>query len=797
MTAKETLKSYFGYDSFREGQENIITSILAGQDALAVMPTGAGKSICYQIPALMLPGITLVISPLISLMQDQVKALNEAGIHAAFINSSLTETQIGMALHRAEEGIYKIIYIAPERLETYGFTDFASRADISMVTVDEAHCISQWGQDFRPSYLKIIDFIKNLPRRPIVSAFTATATEEVKEDILCILNLVNPNVTVTGFDRENLYYSVEHIRKKDDFVVDYLEKHPKESGIIYCATRKNVDKLYETLLKRGVPVTRYHAGLDNDIRKKNQEDFIYDRAPVIVATNAFGMGIDKSNVRYVIHYNMPQSMENYYQEAGRAGRDGEPSQCILLFSAQDVMINKYLLEKKDFSGMEYEDMELIKQRDLRRLQVMEGYCRTTGCLRNTILNYFGEKASIPCDNCGNCHREYKEVDMTADAKQVINCVAETRGRYGLTIVTGTLAGADRARLRELGTVNYRTYGVLKERSEAQIRNLISQLIEEGYLYQTEDRYSMLKMGNIAPLRDENTRVMMRFYEEKEPERTKPESEKPARKRSTDSLTAAGYDLFEELRKLRLEIAREESLPPYIVFNDRTLIDMCVRLPRTDAELLTVSGVGENKLAKYGERFLNAITSFIEAHPNAVISIPGTADNNSSAYEGTDVIISEKSENPGKSGNPGKSENPGKSGNFGKSENPGKSGKTKRGRKPAFYLAEGDADIFLYQDMYYISDIKNELNRICTVENVKKISIGVIWEFLVSQELTYENNTNGVFTKMPTQKGYEYGIALEEKTTAAGLSYKLIKYPPKVQKMIVDFLVGPRAEENES
>ncbi len=768
MTAKETLKSYFGYDSFREGQENIITSILAGQDALAIMPTGAGKSICYQVPALMLPGITLVISPLISLMQDQVKALNEAGIHAAFINSSLTETQIGTALSRAAQGIYKIIYVAPERLETYGFTDFASRADISMVTVDEAHCISQWGQDFRPSYLKIVDFIKNLPERPVVSAFTATATEEVKEDILCILSLMNPNVAVTGFDRENLYYSVENVRNKDNFVIDYIEKHPKESGIIYCATRKNVDKLYETLLKRGVPVTRYHAGIDNATRKKNQEDFIYDRAPVIVATNAFGMGIDKSNVRYVIHYNMPQSMENYYQEAGRAGRDGEPSRCILLFSAQDIMINKYLLEKKDFSGLEYEDMELIKQRDLRRLQVMEGYCRTTGCLRNTILNYFGEKTSLPCDNCGNCHRDYQEMDMTADAKQVINCVAETKGRYGLTIVTGTLAGADRARLRELGTVNYRSYGVLKGRNEALIRNLISQLIEEGYLYQTEDRYSVLKMGNIAPLKDETTRVMMRFYEEKEPERTNYNKEKPARKKSTDSLTSAGYDMFEELRRLRLEIAREESLPPYIVFNDKTLIDMCVSLPKTPEDLLGVSGVGENKLAKYGQRFLDAIASFTEAHPNAVISIqPMADDTNGNTNAGTDRPKTTSA----------------------------KITKSNNGKKADFYLSENDAGQFVYQDLYYISDIKNELNRICTTEGVKKISIGVIWDYLVSQELTYENNTNGVFTKMPTQKGTDYGIILEEKTTAAGLSYKLIKYPPKVQKMIVDSLIGPKAEEN--
>lgn len=602
MNAKETLKVFFGYDSFREGQEGIIESILDGRDGLAIMPTGAGKSVCYQVPALMLSGITIVISPLISLMQDQVKALNDVGIHAAFINSSLTETQIRKALSLAAKGTYKIIYVAPERLESYDFMNFAYHADISMVTVDEAHCISQWGQDFRPSYLKIVNFINNLPKRPIVSAFTATATEEVKEDILCILHLVNPNVTVTGFDRENLYYSVENIRRKEDFVIHYIEKHPQDSGIIYCATRKNVDNLFAALCKRGVPATRYHAGIDNETRKKNQDDFIYDRAPVIVATNAFGMGIDKSNVRYVIHYNMPQSMENYYQEAGRAGRDGEPAQCILLFSAQDIVINKFLLEQKDFSGLEDEDIELVKQRDMRRLQIMEGYCRTTGCLRNYILNYFGEKTVLPCDNCGSCHREYKEMDMTAEARQVIQCVTETRGRYGLTVVLGTLAGADRARLRELGTVHYKSYGALKNTGEALIRSLISQMVEEGYLYQTEDKYSVLRLGDIAPLGDDNARVVMRTYEEKEPEK----KAKPARRKSTDSLTAAGYDLFEELRRLRLEIAREESLPPYIIFNDKTLIDMCVKLPADEHDLLQVSGVGERKLRKYGKRFLNVI-----------------------------------------------------------------------------------------------------------------------------------------------------------------------------------------------
>lgn len=619
MNALETLKTYFGYDTFREGQEKIVEAILTNRDVLAIMPTGAGKSICYQIPALILPGITLVISPLISLMQDQVKALNDAGIHAAFINSSLTENQISKALYLAASGRYKIIYVAPERLENYEFLEFARNVEISMVTVDEAHCISQWGQDFRPSYLKIVEFIKNLPKRPIVSAFTATATEEVKNDILCTLSLEDPEVVITGFDRKNLYYSVENIRRKDEFIMEYIEKHPTESGIIYCATRKNVDNLFEMLFKRGVPVTRYHAGLTNETRKKNQDDFIYDRTPVIIATNAFGMGIDKSNVRYVIHYNMPQSMENYYQEAGRAGRDGENSQCILLFSLQDVMIDRMLLDNKDFSDVDEEDEYLIRQRDIRRLQTMEGYCKTTGCLRNYILEYFGEKTSGPCDNCGNCHREYHEVDMTAEAKWVVNCVAETRGRYGLTIVLGTLMGAKRARLRELRTDQYKSYGALSGHSEAELRTLISQMTEMGYLYQTQEKYSVLKLGNITPLKDENTRVIMRTYEEKEPDKKK-KVQKAVRKRSTDALTSAGYDLFEVLRKLRLEIAKEESTPPYIIFSDKTLIDMCVKKPSDEEEMLNVSGVGANKLKKYGQRFLQEIQKFCTERPGVTLSM---------------------------------------------------------------------------------------------------------------------------------------------------------------------------------
>ncbi len=644
MNASDILKKYFGYDSFREGQEPIIQSILSGRDALAIMPTGAGKSLCYQVPALLLPGITLVISPLISLMQDQVKSLNEAGIHAAFINSSLTETQISKALDLASRGIYKIIYVAPERLESDRFMQFARNSKISMVTVDEAHCISQWGQDFRPSYLKIVEFIGRLPARPVVSAFTATATKEVKTDIECILKLDHPSVVVTGFDRENLYYSVEHVagKKKDAFVADYIRKHPDESGIIYCATRKNVNALYEMLFRSGVPVTSYHAGIDSNVRKKNQDDFIYDRAQVVVATNAFGMGIDKSNVRFVIHYNMPQSMENYYQEAGRAGRDGENSQCILLFSAQDVMIGKFLLDNKSFEEMDEEDIELIRQRDAYRLQVMEGYCKTTSCLRNYILEYFGEKIFSPCNNCGNCHRDYTETDMTAEAKWVVNCIAETRGRYGRNIVSGTLVGANRARLKEIGATAYRSYKALEQVNEKDVQILIDQMLREGYIVQSNGEYPVLQMGDITALKKEDTRVLIRKFEEK----SAPVSDRRKKARSTDSLTSAGYRLFEELRSLRTAIAKEEGLPPYIIFSDKTLIDMCAKMPENRQEMLGVSGVGENKFRKYGQRFMDVVTEFIGANPNSVVSVQLEGENAEVSGDGSEDHGGKKQTNVG-------------------------------------------------------------------------------------------------------------------------------------------------------
>ena len=739
MMQNEILKQYFGYDSFRKGQEDIISSILAKRDVLAIMPTGAGKSICYQIPALMLPGITIVVSPLISLMQDQVRALNDAGIHAAYINSTLSEGQIKKALSLAVKGQYKIIYVAPERLGSWDFLEFAINTNISMVTVDEAHCISQWGQDFRPSYLKIVDFIEKLPYKPVVSAFTATATSEVKDDIQCVLKLQHPDVFVRGFDRENLYYQVENTRHKTEFVIDYLEKHKSESGIIYCATRKNVDELYGLLDQKGYAVARYHAGMSTEDRNTNQEDFIYDRVSVIIATNAFGMGIDKSNVRYVIHYNMPRSMESYYQEAGRAGRDGENARCILLFSMQDVMINKRLLESKTLVEMEASEMELIKQRDHKRLQIMENYCRTTECLRNYILNYFGETTAKPCDNCGNCHREYLEMDHTEHAKWIINCVVETKGRYGIKIVTGTLHGANRARLKELHTMEYKSYGKLQDMSETEIDSLIHQMIEDGYLYQTQEKYSVLKIGDISALRDGSKKVVLRTYQEKEPIDRKVRTQ-----RKTDKLTKAGFELFEHLRQLRLTIAREEAMPPYIIFSDKTLIDMCVKTPSNRDEMMNVNGVGVNKFDKYGQRFLDEIEKYVNSNNDVVLSLQLDTEQNEE-----------------------------------------KRNTVPRRKKEEFNLTQEEAERFEYQNICFLTDIKEKLNRLIIERNVKKISGAKVFAMLVEEGLVVEEVSNGISRKRPTELGIKYGIQECERISQNGNKYFVLLYPESVQKIIVE------------
>ena len=604
-TPKEALKAVFGYDSFRPGQEAVINAILEGRDILAVMPTGAGKSLCYQVPAMLLSGITLVISPLISLMQDQVKALNEAGVNAAFINSSLSEKELNDTFKNAYKGHYKIIYVAPERLMSEGFISFAKSVEISMVTVDEAHCISQWGQDFRPSYMDIAEFINILDKRPIISAFTATATQNVREDIICSLGLSDPYFLVTGFDRENLFFQVDKPQNKERFILDFIERHRGESGIIYCATRKNVDSLYTLLRKQHISVGKYHAGMSNEERKQMQNDFVFDYTSIVIATNAFGMGIDKSNVRFVIHYNMPSSMENYYQEAGRAGRDGLNSECILLFSPQDIIINRFLLEHKDFSDIDPIDAMTIRERDIKRLQIMEGYCYTTECLRNYILKYFGEDPKKPCDDCGNCLHQFETLDMTEEAKKIINCIYESRGRYGKNIIMDTVLGAKTARLTEIGATEYKSYGVLESSNKNLLRRLIEELLLGGYIATGE--YQVLKLGDISRLKNTETKVLVKITDEDKITKRK---EKPKNnKKGMDSLTSKGFKLFDKLKELRLEIARAEKIPPYIVFNDKTLIDMCAKMPTTKTDMLNVSGVGENKYGKYGERFIAVIKEY--------------------------------------------------------------------------------------------------------------------------------------------------------------------------------------------
>lgn len=602
MNPQMILKQYFGYDDFREGQRELIDWILEGGDVLGIMPTGAGKSICYQVPALMFSGITIVISPLISLMKDQVYSLSQAGVSAAYINSSLSDAEIYKTFERARLGIYKILYIAPERLDTQLFLNFIATANISLVAVDEAHCVSQWGQDFRPSYLNIASFVAQLQKRPVLCAFTATATSEVKDDILCILGLNHPKLLITGFDRKNLYFAVKHVKKKKQETLHYIKEHLGQCGIIYCSTRSNVDDVYELLCENGVDATRYHAGMSKEERTRNQEDFIYDVKTIMVATNAFGMGIDKSNVRYVLHYNMPQSMENYYQEAGRAGRDGENSECILFYEPRDVHINKFLIENKESKKeLTAEEEAAIRERDYKRLREMTFYCTTKECLRNFILKYFGERTGGDCKNCSNCLTDYEKTDVTELSRKILNCVYELRQRFGINIVIGVLRGSKASRILENGFDKYRTYGTLTEYAESSLRQIIDALLQENMLIQTDDSYPVLRLGSeYLKLKDEANRV----YIKSEVRRAKEGTKAADGKKSV--LTNKGYALFEKLRLLRMEIAKEENVPPYIVFSDKTLSDMCRKLPFTPEEMLAVTGVGQNKKEKYGQRFSELI-----------------------------------------------------------------------------------------------------------------------------------------------------------------------------------------------
>ncbi|MEN6566994.1 MAG: DNA helicase RecQ [Veillonellales bacterium] len=598
--AREILQKYYGYRDFRPGQAEIINSLLGGRDTVAVMPTGAGKSLCFQIPALLLPGVTLVISPLISLMKDQVDSLRSLGIPAAFINSSLTTAEVNERIYHARNNRYRLLYIAPERLGSGNFQTAVQSLKISLLAIDEAHCVSQWGHDFRPSYRAIAPFIASLPNRPVIGAFTATATENVKQDIIELLTLDRPAAYFTGLDRPNLSFTVIRGENKQEFILKYAAANKNRSGIIYAATRKEVDQLYTLLQKRGYAVGKYHAGLSENERRQSQEAFIRDDAAIMVATNAFGMGIDKSDVRYVIHHNMPKNMESYYQEAGRAGRDGEPSECILLFGSQDVMLQKFFIEQT------VQDSER-KANEFNKLQAMVDYCHTPNCLRCYILNYFGETTAYDqCGNCGNCKDDGEVTDITQAARQVFSCVLQMNQRFGISLIAEVLKGSKNKKVLQQKFDLLPDYGRLKSYSLQEIKDLINRLVATDYLRLTDSEYPVVKMtGTGITVLKGNARVWQKVA--KRPQQT-----------------AADNSLFELLRVLRKEIADRDKVPPYMVFADSTLKEMSQCYPADEQALRLVRGVGEMKLERYGAAFLTVIRQYAAAHQVQLSASPAAA-----------------------------------------------------------------------------------------------------------------------------------------------------------------------------
>ena len=596
--AQNILKKYFGYENFRPGQEEIITHILNNEDVLGIMPTGAGKSVCYQVPAMILDGVTIVISPLISLMKDQVDSLNEIGIPATFINSTLSYNSYEQTIENIVHDVYKIIYVAPERLNSDTFLNLLNKINISMVTIDEAHCVSQWGHDFRPSYCEIANMILNLKKRPIVSAFTATATELVKNDIINLLHLENPYCLTTGFDRKNLKFSVETPNDKIEFIINYLDEHKNESGIIYCLTRKNVDTVFDKLSDLGLSVSKYHGGMTEKQRRLSQEDFTFDRTKIMVATNAFGMGIDKSNIRYVIHYNMPKDLESYYQEAGRGGRDGEKADCILLFSRSDIVTNKVLIESIPSGTSHYQEYE--------KLNDMVDYCNTDKCLRKYILEYFGEITDFDnCGNCSNCLDNSELTDITADTQKILSCIKRMNERFGSSMVVDVLRGSKSSRILSLGFDNLSTYGIMKDYPKDSLRDLISYLITEGYIKSVGDKYPVLML---TPLSNDVLFNGAKVYTKLK--LNKAESRSASNKAQTNTIqTKFDENLFAILSDLRKKIANENFIAPFIVFSDVSLKQMSTFYP-TDAEsMLKIEGVGLNKLVKYGNVFIEAISDY--------------------------------------------------------------------------------------------------------------------------------------------------------------------------------------------
>ncbi|MDD4508244.1 MAG: DNA helicase RecQ [Eubacteriaceae bacterium] len=611
------LQQRFGYKTFRPGQETLIDAILNGRDALGIMPTGAGKSLCYQIPALAQDGLSLVISPLISLMKDQVDALVQAGAPAACLNASLDAATCHQVMDQVADGFCNLLYITPERLENPGFLHFIQSIPVALVTVDEAHCVSQWGQDFRPSYLAVAPFVAGLPKRPCVAAFTATATEQVRQDILRLLALDHPKVLVTGFDRPNLNFEVRHPGKKLPLLLSLVNKRRDQSGIVYCSTRKQVGKVAEALCADGISAAPYHAGLPDSVRKKNQEDFIYDRIDVIVATNAFGMGIDKSNVSFVIHYNMPGDLESYYQEAGRAGRDGEPADCILLYSGQDVRTQQFFIDRSH-TEMTDTDPGALREKDQERLKAMTFYCHTNECLRYYMLRYFGEDSPKSCGHCSNCNGEKEHVDLTVAAQKILSCIVRTGSRYGITMIIAILRGSKNKRLLAQGFDTLSTYGIMADTSAKRLRQIIHNLENQGYLAVDDGTYPILRP--LAKSRDVlfgKATVTADLLIEHKPEKVK--TSHPAS--GSGPSGTVNPTLYDELRALRATLADKQGVPAYVIFSNAALTDMCRKLPVDSDAFLDVSGVGKVKLNRYGKAFIAVIQKWVKTEK------PSSADLN--------------------------------------------------------------------------------------------------------------------------------------------------------------------------
>lgn len=783
MTKEEILKHYFGYDSFREKQEELIDAVLEGRDVLGIMPTGSGKSLCYQIPALMTEGVTLVISPLISLMKDQVQSLNQVGIHAAYLNSSLTAAQYYKALQYAREGRYPIIYVAPERLATEEFLDFARNTRIAMVAVDEAHCVSQWGQDFRPSYLKIADFIQVLPSRPVVSAFTATATTEVREDIIDILMLREPAVVSTGYDRPNLYLGVQSPRDKYAAVKNFVECRPGQCGIIYCLTRKQVEEVCQRLNQDGFPSTRYHAGLSDAERRTNQDDFTYDRVPIMVATNAFGMGVDKSNVRYVIHYNLPKSPEAYYQEIGRAGRDGEPAECILLYGGQDVVTNQLFIDNnRDNQELDEMTRRIVQERDRERLRKMTFYCFTNECLRDYILRYFGEYGSNYCGNCSNCLTQFAEADMTEAARAILGCVGACRQRYGTNVILDTLHGANTAKIRNYRMDENPYYASLAKVPAYQLRQVMNELQLRDYLSVTNDEYAIVKLTkkSEAVMSGEESFVMKMAREQEWTAKMGESREKKRRKNTAAGLGGGEFSeadeaLFTKLRSLRSEIARVEKVPPYIVFSDKTLTHMCLVKPRTKEEMLEVSGVGEFKFEKYGELFLDCLRGVLGE------SVIETAE-----VTPVRMMLSEEDSSE-RAGFEKKNSENARSAETNPENAVSKKASSKKG-KADFSMTEKLAKQLHYPPRCSLSDFIGQINELRDEEQMKRLTIKSVEQKLMQDGLYEEQFFNGMRRKHLTERGAEFGIEEEKRESEKGNEYVVLFYSEKAQRGIVKWLL---------